>query len=486
MRCVSGLPDLPPGELGAASVVGAERGRLWIGYAPRMLGDPAPARENAVPPGAILSVSALNRSIRDLLEHRFPLVWVGGEISNFTQARSGHLYFSLKDDQAQVRCVMFRSRGLALDWQPREGMRVEVRATVTLYEPRGDFQLNVEFMRPAGLGALFEAFLRLRDRLEREGLFDPALKRPVPAYPRAVGIVTSLAAAALRDVLTTLARRNPSIPVVVYPSGVQGESAPAEIVAALATAARRAETDVLILCRGGGSIEDLWAFNDERVARAIRGCPIPVVVGVGHETDFTIADFAADVRAPTPTAAAELVSPPRRELLGRLGLLVGRLHRRIGRDLEVRMQLADHLSRRLVHPGRRLEAQGALLAHLRSRLTHAAARALDRERWRLRELIDRSRRLLPPVVLLAARAAQLAGRLQTASLRQVAERETRVAALLRSLTHLDPRAVLERGYSLVRDGAGRLVRRGSDVAAGDRLDITFSQGGAQARVERSE
>jgi exodeoxyribonuclease VII large subunit len=451
-----------------------------------MLGDPAPARENAVPPGAILTVSALNRSIRDLLEHRFPLVWVGGEISNFTQARSGHLYFSLKDDQAQVRCVMFRSRGLALDWQPRDGMRVEVRATVTLYEPRGDFQLSVEFMRPAGLGALFEAFLRLRDRLERDGLFDPALKRPVPAYPRAVGIVTSLAAAALRDVLTTLARRNPSIPVVVYPSGVQGESAPAAIVAALATAGRRAETDVLILCRGGGSIEDLWAFNDERVARAIRGSPIPVVVGVGHETDFTIADFAADVRAPTPTAAAELVSPPRSELLARLRLLAGRLQRRVARDLEVRMQLLDHLSRRLVHPGRRLEAQAALLAQLRGRLARAAAHAVDRERWRLRELVERSRRRLPPVELLASRTAQFAGRLRTATLQQLGEREARVEALLRSLSHLDPRAVLERGYSLVRDGAGRLVRRGSEVAAGDLLDITFAQGGAQARVERSE
>jgi len=486
MRSVSGLPDFPGEELGAATAVARARGGLWIGYAPRMLGDPAPARENAVPTGAILTVSALNRSIRDLLEHRFPLVWVGGEISNFTQARSGHLYFSLKDDQAQVRCVMFRSRGLALDWQPREGMRVEVRATVTLYEPRGDFQLNVEFMRPAGLGALFEAFLRLRDRLEREGLFDPALKRPVPAYPRAVGVVTSLAAAALRDVLTTLARRNPSIPVVVYPSGVQGESAPAEIVAALAAAARRAEAEVLILCRGGGSIEDLWAFNDERVARAIRGCPIPVVVGVGHETDFTIADFAADVRAPTPTAAAELVSPPRSELLARLRLLAGRLHRRVARDLEVRMQLLDHLSRRLVHPGRRLETQGALLAQLRRRLTHAAARALDRERWRLRELVERSRRRLPPIELLASRTAQLAGRLPTATRQRLGERNARVDALLRSLMHLDPRAVLERGYSLVRDGGGRLVRRGSEVTAGDLLDITFSQGGAQARVERSE
>jgi exodeoxyribonuclease VII large subunit len=451
-----------------------------------MPGDPAPARENAVPTGGVLTVSALNRSIRDLLEHRFPLVWVGGEISNFTQARSGHLYFSLKDEQAQVRCVMFRSRGLALDWQPREGMRVEVRATVTLYEPRGDFQLNVEFMRPAGLGALFEAFLRLRDRLEREGLFDPALKRPVPAYPRAIGVVTSLAAAALRDVLTTLARRNPSIPVVVYPAGVQGDSAPAEIVAALAAGGRRAETDILILCRGGGSIEDLWAFNDERVARAIRGCPIPVVVGVGHETDFTIADFAADVRAPTPTAAAELVSPARADLLARVRLLVRRLHRRAQRDLEVRMQLLDHLSRRLVHPGQRLAAQGALVVQLHGRLARAAAAALDRERWRLRALVERGRRRLPPVDLLSARATQLAARLRAAGGRQLADREARLEALLRSLVHLDPRAVLERGYSLVHDGAGRLVRRGAALTPGDRVDITFAEGAAQARVERSK
>jgi exodeoxyribonuclease VII large subunit len=274
--------------------------------------------------------------------------------------------------------------------------------------------------------------------------------------------------------------------VIVYQAGVQGESAPAEIVAALRSAGRRAETDVLILCRGGGSIEDLWAFNDERVARAIRASPIPVVVGVGHETDFTIADFAADVRAPTPTAAAELVSPPRRELLARVGHLVERLHRRIGRDLQVRMQLLDHLCRRLVHPGRRLEAQGALVAQLRGRLAHAAARALDRERWRLRELIDRSRRRLPPVELLAARAAELAGRLHAASLRQRAEREARVETLVRSLTHLDPRAVLERGYSLVRDSAGSLVRRSTDLSAGDRIDITFARGSAQARVERSE
>jgi exodeoxyribonuclease VII large subunit len=451
-----------------------------------MAGDPALARGSEVPAGAILSVSALNRSVRDLLEHRLPLAWVAGEVSNFMQARSGHLYFSLKDSGAQVRCVMFRSRGTLLDWQPRDGMQVEVRALVTLYEPRGDFQLNVEFMRPAGLGALYEAFLRLRDSLEREGLFDPAAKRPLPAYPRAIGVVTSRAAAALRDVLTTLRRRNPSIPVVVYPTAVQGEGAPAEIVAALAAAGRRAECDVLILCRGGGSIEDLRAFNDERVARAVRASPIPVVVGVGHETDFTIADFAADVRAPTPTAAAELVSPPRDDLLARIGILVARLRRSVARDLETRMQVVDHLSRRLVHPGRRLEAQHALVAQLSSRLAQAVARVLDRQRWTVRDLIERSRRHLPPLDVLALRAGQLGERVAAASQRQLAERAARIDALTRSLLHLDPRAVLERGYSIVRDEAGRIVRRSAEVASGDRVDITFAEGGASARVERSE
>jgi exodeoxyribonuclease VII large subunit len=365
-------------------------------------------------------------------------------------------------------------------------MQVEVRALVTLYEPRGDFQLNVEFMRPAGLGALYEAFLRLRDRLEREGLFDPAAKRPLPAFPRAIGVVTSRAAAALRDVLTTLRRRNPSIPVIVYPTAVQGDGAPAEIVAALDAAGRRAECDVLILCRGGGSIEDLRAFNDERVARAVRASPIPVVVGVGHETDFTIADFAADVRAPTPTAAAELASPPRDELLARIGRLARRLHRNMARDLETRSQVIDHLSRRLVHPGRRLEAQGALVAQLSSRLAQAVARALDRQWWAVSDLVARSRRHLPPLTLLALRTGQLSERLAAASQRRLAERTARVDALARSLAHLDPRAVLERGYSIVRDDGGRIVRRGAELASGDRVDITFAEGAASARVERAE
>src|SRR5438105_798858 len=317
------------------------------------------------PQRPILSVSELLRSVRDTLERRFPLLWVRGELSNLNYAASGHCYFTLKDRRAQVDCVMYRSRAQAFDASLREGVQVEAQVPVSLYEPRGRFQLTVENLRPAGLGPLYERFLRLKEKLEREGLFDPASKRPLTPYPRTIGVVTSRAAAALRDVLTTLARRNPAVRVIVYPTPVQGEGAAGRIAAMLATASSRAECDVLLLVRGGGSIEDLWSFNEERVARAIRASRIPVVVGVGHETDFTIADFAADRRAPTPTAAAEMVSPERTQLLHVISRLAARIGLRARHELEGRMLHVDHLARRLVHPGARLQAQGELLGQLR-------------------------------------------------------------------------------------------------------------------------
>ena len=264
--------------------------------------------------GGPLTVTQFNAIARQQIERNLPLLWIAGEISNFTRAPSGHCYFSLKDERAQVRCVMFRSRLQNLEFAPGNGMQVEVRAVPTLYEARGEFQLGVENMRKAGLGALFEKFARLKTKLEAEGIFASERKRPVPRFPRRIGVITSPAAAALRDVLTTLRRRMPSIPVIIYPTLVQGDSARTQIAAAIAIAGARAECDVLILCRGGGSIEDLWAFNEESVARAMVASPIPIVSGVGHETDFTIADFVADARAPTPTGAAELVSPNRVEL----------------------------------------------------------------------------------------------------------------------------------------------------------------------------
>jgi len=433
----------------------------------------------------VLSISELNRSVRDLLEHRFPLTWVKGEISNSMLARSGHYYFSLKDDEAQVRCVMFRHRGQHLDFVPRDGMRVEVRALVTLYEPRGDFQLNVETMRPAGLGALFEAFMRLRQQLEREGLFDAAAKRPLPRFPRAIGIVTSPQAAALRDVLATLARRNPSVPAIIYPAQVQGTDAPATLIDALTAAGRRSECDVIILCRGGGSIEDLWAFNDEALARAIRACPIPVVTGIGHETDFTIADFAADARAATPTAAAELVSPLAAELRGRISSLAQQLQRTVMRRIDTQIQILDHLSRRLVHPRGRIDAQSQHFVHLQRRLAQAALQSLDRHRWRVTQLIERARGRLPSVAVHEAHVAELRTRVARGIAERLRQYERDTDARIQSLAHLDPSAVLARGYSVTRNAAGEIVRSGSQVSPGEMVDVTLAEGGIAARVEQT-
>ncbi len=414
---------------------------------------------------SVLSVSELLRSVRDVLERRFPLMWVAGEISNFTRAASGHWYFTLKDSAAQVDCVMFRGRAALLDWQPREGLRVEARALATLYEPRGRFQLTVETLRQAGLGALYERFLKLRDKLEREGLFDAALKRELPEHPRAIGVVTSLAAAALHDVLTTLARRNTSIPVVVYPVPVQGEGAAAKIAAMLARASERAECDVLLLVRGGGSIEDLWQFNEEILARAIRASRIPVVVGVGHETDVTIADFAADRRAATPTAAAELASPARDELLARIDDCARRAAREARRRIEIAMQTVDALARRLVHPAQQLRASGRHLAHLALRLSNATRYRLDAAQ---------------------ARIADAPRRIAHAASRRMEGAHALLARLQASLTGLDPSAVLGRGYSITRNAQGEVLRDASRVAIGERVTSTLARGSLESDVTRTD
>jgi exodeoxyribonuclease VII large subunit len=450
-----------------------------------MPGEQGLARVPAPSPAGILTVSALTRSVRDLIEQRYPLLWVGGELSNFILAKSGHAYFVLKDEHAQVRCVMFRQRARQLEWQPRDGMQVEAQALVTLYEPRGDFRLNVETMRRAGLGALFEAFVKLREKLEKEGLFAAESKRPLPRFPRAIGVITSRDAAALQDVLTTLARRDPSVAVVLYAVKVQGENAAASIAAALEIAGRRRECDVLLLVRGGGSIEDLWAFNEEIVARALRACPIPVVTGIGHETDFTIADFAADQRAPTPTAAAELVSPERALLLDAVATLAKRLAANTRHGIETRMLNIDHLARRLVHPGVRLQSQGELLGQLRVRLGRAVARVIAERQWRVTVLLQRSRSWLPNIHELAAVSMQWVARLHSATRAALQRAASSCERLSANLSHLDPAAVLERGYSVVRDASGRIVRRGANLSPGDLLDITFAEGGADARVERT-
>ena len=429
-----------------------------------------------------LTVSELNRGVRALLERGYPSLNVRGEISGFARAASGHLYFSLKDAGAQVRCAMWRKRAAGLDWSPRDGDAVEVRASVTLFEARGEYQLNVESVRRAGAGALYEAFLRLKEKLERAGLFDAARKRALPVFPRAIGVVTSPNAAALRDVLTTLRRRAPMIPVIVYPTPVQGESAGAQVAAAIAAASGRDEVDVLIVCRGGGSIEDLWAFNEESVARAIAACPMPVISGDGHETDFTIADFAADLRAPTPTAAAELAAPAREALLADLIAARRALARAIDARLGEARQRLDWLARALLPPAERLQLKRRDLEQLGQRLAAAGRRVHDRERARLDVARHRLRR--PELGRMGEQVDALSRDLARAAREAVLRAGQRLHRHRDALEHLNPAGVLARGYGIVRGADGRIVRDASSLAAGDALDLTLARGGARVRVEK--
>ena len=436
--------------------------------------------------GGPLTVTQFNAIARRLIERNLPLLWIVGEISNFTRAPSGHCYFTLKDERAQVRCVMFRSRLQSVEFAPGNGMRVELRAVPTLYEARGEFQLGVEVMRRAGLGALFEKFARLKAKLEAEGLFASERKRAIPVFPRHIGVITSPAAAALRDVLTTLRRRMPSIPVVIYPTLVQGDSAGTQIAAAIATADARAECDVLILCRGGGSIEDLWAFNEELVARAMMVCRIPIVSGVGHETDFTIADFVADARASTPTGAAEFVSPNRLELYSRARVLEARLSRALKGGIEQRIQQIDFLGRQLVHPGARIADQLRHLGHLHNRLRSAWSRVADAA---VRPLARASYHLAaarPDLNRLRTEQTQLRSRV-VRSARQMLDRQFALIARLEAhLNHLNPRQVLERGYAIVSTQDGEIVRSSAQLRVGDELHLDFARGRADAKVSKTQ
>jgi len=389
----------------------------------------------------VVPISVYVSQARQALERQLPLAWISGEVSGCSKAPSGHLYFKLKDAQAQVQCVMYRLRNQHLTFALKDGMSVEVRASATLYEARGEFQLNVDALRLAGVGVLYERFARLKARLEAEGLFDPAAKREPPQFPAAIGVVTSLQAAALRDVLTTLARRNRAIPIIVYPVPVQGEGAAERIAAMLRRANDRAECDVLLLVRGGGSIEDLWPFNEERLARALRASRIPVVAGIGHETDFTIADFAADRRAPTPTAAAELASPARAELAARVAECTRCLSRDAQRQLGYAAQALDALARRLVHPAARLKGLQQDLVGLGARLSLALSH-------RIRSF------------------------------------HSEIEKLRIALGGLDPAAVLARGYSITRDASGRVLTDPAQVAAGETVATTLARGWLESEVRK--
>ncbi|HET7262528.1 MAG TPA: exodeoxyribonuclease VII large subunit [Casimicrobiaceae bacterium] len=391
----------------------------------------------------VIPVSLLVSSARLLLERHLGLAWIAGEVSGYTRAASGHLYFTLKDDRAQVRCVFFKFKAQGLAFTLRDGLAVEVRATPTIYEPRGDFQLGVETIRLAGLGVLYERFLRLKAKLEAAGWFDPARKRAPPQFPRRVGVVTSLKAAALRDVLTTLRRRMPVVPVIVYPAPVQGTGAAGELARAIGEASVRGEVDVLIVCRGGGSLEDLWAFNEEELARAVFESRLPVISGVGHETDFTICDFVADARAPTPTGAAALAVPDRVALAAALAQRAQRLARGWTHAAGTCAQRLDLAARRLVHPAARLAQQDERLQALGGRLVRAAAARLG---------------------------------LATSALARHAD----------ALSHLNPLAVLERGYALAERSDGSVVTDAARLALGERLRLSFARGRAEADVAATE
>lgn len=441
--------------------------------------NPALARES-------ITVSALNRAVAGLLSRSFRLLRVSGEIANFTRAASGHWYFTLKDDAAQVRCAMFRGRNAQAAFAPRDGDEVEVLAQVGLYEPRGEYQLTVEALQRSGLGRLYERYLQVKRRLEAEGLFADGLKRPLPAFPRTIGVVTSLAAAALRDVLATLARRSPQAAVIVYPVPVQGEGAGERIASMLGTVSRRAEVDVVLLVRGGGSIEDLWAFNEEVVARAIRACALPVVVGVGHESDITIADLAADRRAPTPTAAAEMAAPDRAALLLALEERTAQLRRSARRWLQQRQQRLDYAQRALAGPRAPIEALAGRIEALRLRAGHALARRLAEHRRRAGELRLRLQGAGAPTDAPLQRLLRQQARLAAGVRLLQQDRQHGLRTLAARLQALDPAAVLARGYAMATDAGGRVVTDAARLAVGERLRLQFARGAADARVERTD
>ena len=400
----------------------------------------SPAAPAQSPNEPVMSVSDLNTAVRKQLETRFPPLWVEGEIAQLTVASSGHMYFTLKDAGAQVRCALFRTRAARLAWQPRQGDKVRARAQVTLYEARGEFQLTVDTLVKGGLGTLYERFIQLKAELEAAGVFDPARKQALPSFPQTIGIITSTQAAALHDVLTTLERRAPYVRLILYPTLVQGSEATAQIVSALEAANRHAQADVLLLCRGGGSLEDLWCFNEAAVVRAIAASTLPIISGVGHETDTTLADLAADVRAPTPTAAAEMIAPDKTRMLSLLGMQHDRLRQRITRQLDEAAMRLDGYSARLRSPMALLERQQDRLAQYQTRLGHWAERSLSREQRRLGEL----------------------------SLR---------------LQALDPEQPLQRGYALITDEQGHLIDSIHKAPPQTAVELRLADGRLQARIE---
>lgn len=434
----------------------------------------------------VFSVSEMNRMARMALEKGLLSCRVRGEISNYNRATSGHWYFTLKDDQASVRCVMFKARNQFVDWSPRDGDQVELRVQPTLYEQRGDYQLLVDAIRKAGQGALFEAFLQLKAKLETEGLLSHARKRTVPQFPRWIGIITSPQAAALRDVLSTIRARWPSCGVILYPSIVQGDAAVSGLIEAIGHAGQRRECDVLLLVRGGGSLEDLLGFNDEIVARAIVACPIPIISGVGHETDFTIADFVADLRAPTPTGAAQLATPSSGDIRQQVQHLNTRLDQIQQRKFHALSQQLDGLRRRVTHPRDRIAFRRQQIRHLTWRLDIAMKAGVGLATSRLARCKRVSVTIAHDSKHFRERVTSHDRRLHAAMRKLIEDRGQSVRVLLSHLELLSPRSVLRRGYSIVLNERREVLRDASEAVIGQHLEIALAHGTLGAEVVRIE
>ena len=387
----------------------------------------------------VFSVKEINRLVRELLEQSFPSFWITGEISNFISASSGHWYFSLKDEEAQVRCTMFKNKNMAAEWIPKNGEKIEAKCLIGLYEARGEYQLNIEQIRHAGAGLLSEAFNQLKEKLLKEGLFEVSRKKPIPQFPKSIGVITSPTGAAIEDILITLKRRSPHIPIIIYPSLVQGKEAPPAIVRAIETANAREECDVLILARGGGSIEDLWAFNEEIVARAIVASKIPTITGVGHETDSTIADFVSDLRAPTPTGAAELVTSHTFELIKTIKVYKNQLNKLMAGLIRELVQKIDYLEKRLVSPRQQIQ----------------------RQKEQIYQYIQRINQSMKNVVI---------------------QYRLHIDKLKLNLDHLSPHAVLSRGYSIITDVDGLIVNNVTQLKLDDKIHIQLNHGQADANI----
>ena len=387
----------------------------------------------------VFSVKEINRLVRELLEQSFPSFWISGEISNFISASSGHWYFSLKDDEAQVRCTMFKNKNMAADWTPKNGEKIEAKCFIGLYEARGEYQLNVDLIRHAGAGLLSEAFNQLKERLLKEGLFETSRKKLIPQFPKSIGVISSPTGAAIEDILTTLKRRSPHIPVFIYPSLVQGKEAPVAIVKAIETANIRMECDVLILARGGGSIEDLWAFNEEIVARAIVASKIPTITGVGHETDTTIADFVSDLRAPTPTGAAELVTSHTVELVKTIQVYKNQLNKVMAGVIRELMQKIDYLEKRLISPRQQIQ----------------------RQKEQIHQYIQRINQSMKNAMILY---------------------RLKIDKLKLNFDHLNPHAVLSRGYSIITNVDGQIVNNVNQLKLDDKIRIQLNHGQADATI----